>query len=345
MNGTLLITDDKGALSATRRAQDLRSDARRIVRLSDPPASPEGRANFAITSGDIAALLLPGLKTAFFETFGITPSQWDTIATVINSDKDTENYAWLGALPGMREWTDERQPGDMTPYTYQIKNKKFESTIAVDRTAIEDDLYGQIALRIRQMAQSAKQDLDRIVFGLLGGGFVNLCYDSAPFFGTHTQGGFPQNNKSTDALSVAGLQNAITAMMRFLDDKGRPAGTVPTMLVVPPELTWEAWSLLNSSFFPDPVTSANQNLSANPLKGMLSLVTTPFLSNTADWYLLDTKRVLKAIVLQMRTDFEFSALEGNTETGFLRDQYLYGVRARYNAGYGDWRAAFGAMAG
>lgn len=320
------------------------TQARNVVRLADPPAAANNRANMAMTSGDIAALLLPGLKTAFFETFGMTAAQWDSIATVIHSDKDTEQYGWLGALPGMREWTDERQPGDMSPYSYAIKNKKFESTIAVDRTAIEDDLYGQIALRIRQMAMVAKQDLDRICFGLLAAGFVSNGYDGVPFFGNHTQGTV-QTNKSTDPLTATSLQNGITAMMRFLDDKGRPCGTVPTLLVVPPELTWEAWTLLNSSFFPDAVTTANQQLGANPLKGMLSLVTTPFLSNTANWFLLDTKRVLKAIVLQMRSDFEFSALEGNTEQGFLRDQYLYGVRARYNVGFGDWRAAFGAQAG
>ena len=57
--------------------------------------------------------------------------------------------------------------------------------------------------------------------------------------------------------------------------------------------------------------------------------------------MLDTKRVVKGVVLQMRKPFEFEALEQNSETGFMRDVYHYGVRARYNAGYGDWRAAFG----
>jgi phage major head subunit gpT-like protein len=47
----------------------------------------------------------------------------------------------------------------------------------------------------------------------------------------------------------------------------------------------------------------------------------------------------------MRKAFEFEALERNSENGFLRDQYLYGIRARYNAGFGDWRCAFGAQVG
>ena len=155
-----------------------------------------------LVKSDIPELLTAGLKTAFFETFGQTPAQWDKIATVIPSDKDTEQYAWLGALPGMREFVDERQPGDLKPYAYAIKNKTWESTLSVDRAALEDDQYGQIALRVRQMATVAKSHVDIIVFGLLSGGFAASGYDGVPFFGTHVQGA-PQSNKGVDGLSAS----------------------------------------------------------------------------------------------------------------------------------------------
>ena len=295
-----------------------------------------------LVKSDIPELLTAGLKTAFFQTFGETPALWDKVATTIPSTRDTEQYAWLGALPGLREFRDERQPGDLKPYHYAIQNRTWESTISVDRTALEDDQYGQIALRIRQMALAARSHLDAMVFGLLGTGFTQAGYDGVPFFGTHTQGA-AQSNRGTEALSAASLQAAITAMMRFTDDQGRPAGTRPTLLVVPPELYWEATQLLTSAYFPDSVVTASQELAANPLKGMLSLVTTPYLTSPSDWFVLDGSRVVRAIVLQMRKEFEFGALEGSSENGFLRDQFLYGVRARYNAGFGDWRAAYGAQ--
>jgi len=295
-----------------------------------------------LVKSDIPELLTAGLKTAFFQTFGETPAQWDKIATVVASERDTEQYAWLGALPGMREFLDERSPADPKPYSYAIKNKTWESTLAIDRTALEDDQYGQIALRVRQMALVAKQHLDSIVFGLLGQGFTADGYDGVPFFGTHTQGA-AQSNKGTDGLSAASLQAAITQMMRFTDDQGKPMGTRPSLLVIPPELYWEATQLLNSSFYPDLLPGSGQDLAANPLRGMLTLLTTPYLSSPTNWFLLDTGRVVRALVLQMRKEFEFQALESSSENGFLRDQFLYGVRARYNAGFGDWRAAYGAM--
>ena len=296
-----------------------------------------------LVKSDIPELLTAGLKTAFFQTFGESPAEWDKVATIIPSERDTEQYAWLGALPGMREFRDERQPGDPKPYSYAIQNKTWESTLSVDRAALEDDQYGQIALRIRQMARVAKSHLDSIVFGLLATGFAAPGYDGVPFFGTHNQG-TAQSNRGTDALSAASLQSAITAMMRFTDDQGRPAGTTPNVLVVPPELYWEATVLLTSALYPDPLSSASQDLAANPLRGILTLLPTPYLASPTDWFLLDTSRVVRAIVLQMRKEFEFGSLEGSSENGFLRDQFLYGVRARYNAGFGDWRAAFGSHA-
>lgn len=299
-----------------------------------------------VVTSDIPQLLTSGLKTIFFDTYGLTPAEWQNIATMVTSSKDTEDYAWLGSLPGVQQFLDERQIGEFSEYEYAIKNKTWESTIGIDRAALEDDQYGQIVTRTKQMAMSAKQHLDILVFGLLAAGFASVCYDGLSFFNSahpsgKRAGAGTQSNTGTGALSAGSLQSAITTMMRFQDDQGRPMGVMPDLLVVPPEQYWEASTLLNSTFFPDPNTTANSNMGNNPLKGMLRLHTSPYLSSTASWFVLDTKRAVRAIVLQMRKDFEFEALEGTSETGFLRDRYLYGVRARYNVGYGDWRAAYG----
>ena len=295
----------------------------------------------ALVKSDIGPLLKAGLKTQFFQTFGETPAMYDQIATIIHSDKDTEQYAWLGALPGVREFLDERKSQDLTAYSYAIKNKTWESTISVERAALEDDLYGQIPLRIKQMAMSAKQHLDSLTFGVLASGFTTPCYDGQPFFGTHNQGG-AQSNKGTDSLTSAGLQTAVTAMMRYTDDQGKVAGVNPDLLVVSPELYWEARTLLESTYFPDPLVTANQALGINPLMGSLKLLTSPYLSSTSNWYIMDTKRIVRPVVLQMRKDFEFTALD-DEENAFMRDTFMYGVRARYNCGFGDWRGAYGSL--
>ena len=88
----------------------------------------------------------------------------------------------------------------------------------------------------------------------------------------------------------------------------------------------------------------------NVFHGRLRVVVSPFLRGAADdhWFLLDTSRPIRALLLQQRSDVpvEFSALESasGSEAAFLRDRFYYGVRARYNVGYGLWQTAYGSSA-
>lgn len=61
----------------------------------------------------------------------------------------------------------------------------------------------------------------------------------------------------------------------------------------------------------------------------------------APWYLLDTTRVMKPLILQKRKNYNFVSLDSETdENVFMRKEYVYGVDARLNAGYGLWQLAY-----
>jgi len=299
---------------------------------------------------DIPNMLEAGLKAVFFEQYESAPSDWQRIATVVPSNADTEDYAWLGGVPAMREFKDERLPAGLLEHGYSIKNKTWEASIAVERAALEDERYGQIKVRIQGLGREARRHQDELVFTLAKNGFATACYDSQYFFDTdHSEGeSGTQSNKGTSALSATALQSAISAMMKFKDDRGKPLGIIPDLLVVPPDLQWTAMELLNSAYYPDLVSQTGgsggtQKLAANVLKGRLDLLVSPYLTDTNDWFLFCTKGSLKPIVFQSRTPVEFAALEGHSENGFMRDEYVYGVRARYNVGYGLWQMAYGSQ--
>ena len=60
------------------------------------------------------------------------------------------------------------------------------------------------------------------------------------------------------------------------------------------------------------------------------------------WFLLDTTRMIKPIILQMRKPYNFVSMDAETnENTFMRKEYLYGVDARLNVGYGLWQLAYG----
>jgi len=263
-----------------------------------------------LTKSDVTNLLEDGLKTVFFEALDAAVGDYQRVATIVPSESDQESYPWLGAVPNMREFVDERMPLGVLEHNYAIENKTWESSIAVERAAIEDDKYGQIKLRVMSLAREARRHVDELVFSLIKDGFAATCYD------------------------------VLTAMMKFKDDRAKCLGVVPDLLVVPPDLQWTAMELLESTYWPEE-GSTTAKTASNVLKGKLDLLVSPYLSDTNDWFVFATKGVIKPIILQSRTPVEFAALEADSESGFLRDQYIYGVRARYNAGYGLWQMAYG----
>lgn len=59
------------------------------------------------------------------------------------------------------------------------------------------------------------------------------------------------------------------------------------------------------------------------------------------WFLLDTSRFIKPLILQKRRDYAFTALTDNeSENVFKRNEYVYGADARLNVGYSLWQLAF-----
>lgn len=59
------------------------------------------------------------------------------------------------------------------------------------------------------------------------------------------------------------------------------------------------------------------------------------------WFLLDTTKAIKPFVFQKRRDYKMTALtRDEDENVFMRKEYIYGVDARVNAGFGLWQMAY-----
>lgn len=63
----------------------------------------------------------------------------------------------------------------------------------------------------------------------------------------------------------------------------------------------------------------------------------------APWYLLDLSKAMKPIIWQERETYEFQSITNpNDAHVFMSDEYVYGIRARVNCGFGLWQLAYGA---
>lgn len=59
------------------------------------------------------------------------------------------------------------------------------------------------------------------------------------------------------------------------------------------------------------------------------------------WYLLDTSKPIKPLILQRRKDYKFVAMDQESdEAVFSRKEFRYGVDARCNVGFGLWQTGY-----
>ena len=282
---------------------------------------------------------LRGIYVAFNTIFNKALSEvqplYTEIASVIPSTTESETYAWLGDIPGMRERIGDSEVQNLTASGYVIRNKDFELTVGVDRNAVEDDKLGLYNVSIQMLAQSAAAHPDELIFKLMASGFTEKCFDGQPFISAaHKNGEKIVSNMSHDKLSLDAYIKARAAMMSLTNSKGRALNLVPEKLVVPPALEKEARDILIADFV---------NGTKNTMQGTAKPLVVPQLAgHDSSWFLLCTSRPVKPLIYQQRKKAKFvSKTQETDENVFMKKQFLYGADCRGNAGFGFWQMAFG----
>lgn len=287
-----------------------------------------------ISSQNLRGIFI-GFNTLFNKAFEEQKPLFARVATVTPSTSESETYAWLGDIPGMREWIGDREIQNLVGSDYVVKNKDFELTVAVDRNAIEDDKIGLYTPSIQMLGQSAAMHPDELIFALLKDGFSAKCSDGNSFFAAdHEIGGKTVSNKGTAKLTLESYIAARAAIMSRTNSKGRALGLIPDLLVVPPALEGLARSITQSDFISG---------STNTMKGTAEPLVVPQLAGKdAAWYLLCTNRPIKPLLYQERKKAKFVSKTAESDDNvFFQKKYIYGADSRGNAGFGFWQMAFG----
>lgn len=297
-----------------------------------------------IVTSDIVKNLLPGLKTTFMQGWTAQNANlpYKGLVTEVPSTLPSENYAWLGQVPAVRQWTDERIPKGLSEFSYSIKNLKWENSIKIDAEVLEDEQYGQVKMRVGQLPGAIARHQNKLVMSQFTLGDSTVCYDGANFFSaSHSEGnsGTQTNLLTSSPLNAANYQAARNLFASFKDDQGELVGAHGTILMVPRALEGTARAILNSDFVSDGAGAATTV--TNIWKGSAKLVVNDYLSSATAWYLLDDEEYIMPVVFQNRVPVSLKMLMGDSDSDsvFMRDAFYVGTRARYNVGYGDWRTA------
>lgn len=286
-----------------------------------------------------------GLKGLFVKAYdnGEDPKDVMVFITETTSTGRDEEYGWLGNSPQMREWLGDRKLSKLNSFDYKLTNKDYEATLDVQRNDIDDDRLGNYKVRISDLASKARIHPRALFFEAIIAGTTALCYDGLPFFSAShydsaesgTQTNIYSGTGVTLALLKADIEGVIADMKCILDDRGEPfdESEIKIGIVCHPDL---------ESKFDELNTLKRIGTTDNSMVGKIKQLTTSCrLTDKNDWYLANiSDNGVKPILRQVRKKAEFTNQEANSDNGFMRKVFYYGVDSREVFGYGMWQRMF-----
>lgn len=291
-----------------------------------------------VVSEQFGYLLDPGLRKIFMDEYNLPGSLIDQLYGMEKSSKNTEYDYAIGGLGDLEEFTGTIPYGDFAgQYRVSYTHKEWVKGMKIERKLVDDDLYNVINRRPQSLALVAKRTREKhgaSIFNnafstttFTGGDTKSLCNDGH----TSKPDSTTQDNKGTAALSKTSIASARLAMRGFMDNTDNLINASGDTLLVPPELEQTAWELVKTT---KEVGTANNT--ANFWEGRYKVLVWDYLSDTNNWFLIDSRYAKLFLKWFDRIPVEF-----NKDKDF--DTYIskWSVYTRYSYGFSDWTWVYG----
>lgn len=293
-----------------------------------------------------ATVVLNDLTATFDKKVKSIQPFFPTICTKFDSTGESETYGQIGDMPGMREFLGQRKFEELSSATYSLKNKHWESSLAIPKTKIADDKMGLYPPMMEHLATKAMAHPDTLLFSAIANGESELCSDGKSFFAPdHVWGdsGAQSNDlsytvSSTSDVTVTemkkAIRQAVKKLVTYKDDKGDFVNQ-PTIgrlddlvLLVPLDLRDQAFDALESQ------TLGGGD--SNVVIDKPQIVTSQHLASSVKFYLFRTGQPLKPFVFQAREPLTRD-MKGLNDLETKDVKFM--TEARYNVGYFLWQYA------
>lgn len=280
------------------------------------------------------------------------------ISNYFTSDQASEEYAWLGQTPQLREWIGGRNAKGFRESSQTIRNLHYESTIDILIKNLRRDKSGQALLRIAEMAQRTNAHWASLLSTLILSGPSTDCYDGDYFFDTdHEEGdsGAQSNDISVDISNYPSVKSgsttlpsvedmqwaimaAITAIAGFKDDQGEPMNENVTsfLVMVPPTFYLAALQAMAI-----PIQSAGQT-ALDAIKGKFNIeveANTRLSTWTTSFAVFRSDSKVKPLIRQEEMAIDLKVKGYGSEYEFNNDAHQYGIDTWRNVGFGLWQHA------
>jgi hypothetical protein len=295
-----------------------------------------------INSGSFAKALWPGVNAWYGKSYAEYSPEFQSLFDKFTSDKQFEEDVGVSSF-GLAQIKAEGAPiaydSERQAFITRYVHTVYALGFIITREIMDDDQYDVVGQRKAQgLAFSMRQTKDIVAANVynrafnasyVGGDGVSLLNAAHPNFA----GGTWSNTIATAAdLSEAALEQAKIDIDGFTNDRGLLVAIRPKSLIIPRQLQFEAYRILNSDG-----RVGTDNNDPNAIKNMGIIPTTVinhFLTDTDAWF-------IRTNVQNGMKYFERRADSFDMDNDFDTENAKFKATARYTFGWTDPRALYG----
>ena len=296
-----------------------------------------------ITTASHPKALWPGIKAWWGQVYDEHPEEYSKL---FDSDTSRQNYeedvqlTGFGLAPQKSEGSGVIYDSEIQGFTTRYTHIAYALGYIVTKEELDDNLYEQVsrrraaalAMSFRQTKENVGANIYNRAFNATykGGDGVELCSTSHP----NTSGGTFANKPAVDAdLSEASLEDALTALMGFQNDRGLLINVMPKSLIVARQNWWNANRILKSAYTPSTANNAvNVLVATNALPE--GIVMNHYLTSPNAWFvrtnIQNGLKYYSRVGIQFDQDNDFDTMNAKAK-GY----------ERYSFGWTDPRAIYG----
>jgi len=296
-----------------------------------------------ITTASHPKALWPGIKAWWGQVYDEHPEEYSKL---FDSDTSRQNYeedvqlTGFGLAPVKSEGSGVAYDSEIQGFTTRYTHVAYALGYIVTKEELDDNLYEQVSRRrAAALAMSFRQTKENVGANIynrafnstyLGGDGVQLCSTAHP----NTSGGTFANTPTVAAdLSEASLEDALTALMGFQNDRGLLINVMPRSLIVARQNWWNANRILKSAYTPSTANNAvNVLVATNALPE--GIVMNHYLTSPNAWFvrtnIQNGLKYYSRVGIQFDQDNDFDTMNAKAK-GY----------ERYSFGWTDPRAIYG----
>ena len=292
-------------------------------------------------------LLEPWVTKIFFDEYTQLPEMFPKVFNMKTSTKafeDTFAVSGLGPFALKPEGTPVTYDDPVQSGRKRTVHSTFALGFRVTMEMMDDDQHNIISRMPQDLSRSARHNREVNAWSRLNNGFAGGTATGLPegdgvartlFNTAHIRLkdlGVSSNQANPGvAMSVSGIEDAITNFRLTQDDSGRRINIMPKQIVCHPNDEFVSMQILDSQ--QEPYTADNQ---INTISRMgLTATSVPYLTDTDAWFLFAAKNQ-HSLCFYDRMKLKFDRNKDSQTKDALFDAMM-----RYSVTHDDWRGAYG----